>query len=130
MISDVISTTLDALLSPARNEFQRAQQQAMERIQRALQKAEDEIASTAQLMNQEQRLQAAEKELVKTEDYLLLALGSMFKAFRYATPQADQLFYGMSAKLLKTNASETVNSSSSKQYFGNEKEVTGEVIDN
>ncbi len=87
MLGKNISHRLDALINPLRNELRLAQEQAIERIQKIIFKAEKEVAQEGRFMTQEQRLNSATKELEKAEEHLLSALGSIVKAISYIAPQ-------------------------------------------
>ena len=86
MIPKIFTNTLNSLLNPNVKEIREAQEQAIERIQTTLMHAENEVAQKAPLMTEEQRLNEVENELKKTEEHLLSALGSLFKAVCYVAP--------------------------------------------
>jgi len=92
MIPKIFSNTLNSILNPNAKEIREAQEQALERIQNTLLNAESEVASKGQHMTDEQRLSAAEIELKKTEEHLLSALGSLFKAACYVAPQLNNKY--------------------------------------
>jgi hypothetical protein len=92
MFVKTISNRLDAIISPARNELRLAQEQALERIQQVISKAENEVALKGRFMSVEQRFQQAIKELENAEEQLLSALGSMVKALGYIAPEANPFF--------------------------------------
>jgi len=86
MTPKIFTNTLNSLLNPNIKEIREAQEQAIQRIQNTLLQAENEVAQKASLMTDEQRLNEVESELKKTEEHLLSALGSLFKAICYVAP--------------------------------------------
>jgi len=86
MIPKIFTNTLNSLLNPNIKEIREAQEQAIQRIHNTLLHAENEVAQKASLMTDEQRLNEVESELKKTEEHLLSALGSLFKAICYVAP--------------------------------------------
>lgn len=117
MIPKIFSNTLNAILNPNAKEIREAQEQSIARIQDTLLNAENEVTSKGQFMSDEQRINAAENELKKTEEHLLSALGSLFKAVCYVSPQINQLINGMSISF------------DGNQNVRNEKIVKGEVVE-
>ncbi len=117
MISKILST----IFTPAHNEIRKAQEQALERVRSVLLRAEADVANSSQLMTPEQRIKAAEKELEKTEEHLLSALSSMFKALCYVSPQVNQLLSSVPIK-----GGEFIARTQGRK---SEKAVNGEVIE-
>ena len=117
MIPKIFSNTLNSILNPNAKEIREAQEQSIARIQDTLLNAENEVASKGQFMSDEQRINAAENELKKTEEHLLSALGSLFKAACYVSPQINQFINGMSISF------------DGNRNIRNEKIVEGEVVE-
>lgn len=90
-LNKMISNRLDAIISPVRSELRLAQEQAIERIQNVIVKAETEVAEKGRFMTQDQRMQKALSELEKAEEQMLSALSSMVKALAYIAPQNNLL---------------------------------------
>lgn len=89
MLVKKISNRLDAIISPVRSELRLAQEQAIERIQQVIFKAEKEVAREGRFLTPEQRMHKAQSELEKAEEQLLSALGSMIKALWYIAPKEN-----------------------------------------
>jgi hypothetical protein len=124
MIGKTISNRLDAIISPARNEFRLLQEQAFERIQQVISNAETEAAHEGRFMTTEQRIQKAEKELEKAEKQILSALGSVIKALSYLAPQGSLFNRITPIKEIKGSVIEQVQNNSSKpklSFFGSKK---------
>ena len=107
MIPKIFSNTLSSLLNTNAKEVREAQEQSLERIQNTLLNAESEVARKGQYMTENQRLNAAESELKKTEEHLLSALSSLFKAACYVAPQLNNRYLN----------------------FKHEKSIKGEVVE-
>ena len=75
-----------------------AQEQASERIQKVLFKAEAEVADKVRFMNTEQRLDKANSELIQAEEHLLAALSSLYKALCYTVPHVSRALSGQAIK--------------------------------
>jgi hypothetical protein len=121
MIPKIFSNTLNSFLRPNAKEIREAQEQTIARIQGTLLNAESEVASKGQFMTDEQRLNAAENELKNTEEHLLSALGSLFKAACYVSPQFNQL--------IKNIPITQVGTYNGKRAFRSEKIIDGEVVE-
>jgi hypothetical protein len=91
MLGINITNRLDKMTSPGRYEIRRAQEKALERIQRTFQKAENEVQWKGQHLSPKQRMESAEKELVKAEEHLLSAISCMYKALCYTVPDVISL---------------------------------------
>ena len=89
MFGSMITNRLGTMISPARTEIRLAQEQALERINKVLRKAEKEVSHKGRFMSTEQRFSAAESELENAEQHLLSALSSMFKAINYMAPNIN-----------------------------------------
>ena len=118
MIPKIFSNTINSLINPNTKEIQEAQEQAIERIQSTLFDAESEVARLGQVMTEEQRFNAAEHELKKTEEHLLLALGSLLKASFYVAPQ-----------LINRISITMPFSNDRKQHFRVEKPISAEIVE-
>jgi hypothetical protein len=101
MFMKTMTQRLDAILAPARNEMRLAQEQAIERIQQVMVKAEKEVADNTRFMTDEQRVDTAEQELEKAEAHLLSALGSLYKALCYIAPTVNPLNHLAQIKEIK-----------------------------
>ena len=84
----MISNRIDAVMSPVRNELRLAQEQAMERIFKVIEKAEKEVDRESRFLSPQQRFELSMSELEKAEEHLLSALGSMVKALRFIAPES------------------------------------------
>lgn len=118
MMGKHISNRLDSIINPMRHELRLAQEQALERIQQVIFKAETEAAQESQFMTQEQRLKKATAELEKAEVQLLSALGSITKALSYIAPQNNLFVRFSPIKDIKGHVIDQVQDNSSTRKLG------------
>jgi len=98
MLIDKVANRLGFLSRAAQAEIRLAQEQAHERIQKVLFKAETEVTRKARFMSTEQRLDSANSELAEAEAHLLSALSSIYKALCYVAPQMSHMITGQTIK--------------------------------
>lgn len=130
MIVKNINNVMNSILDPFMGDVQKAQQASIERIRRALFKAEKEVVDKVESMNPDQRLQAAEQELDKAQEHMLSVVTSLYKSLLYLAPPAS-LWVGKSvdgAKFTVSSIDEFVRNKSGRTVKV-EKEIVGEVVE-
>lgn len=130
MIVKNINNVMNSILDPFMGDVQKAQQASIERIRRALFKAEKEVVDKVESMNPDQRLQAAEQELDKAQEHMLSVVTSLYKSLLYLAPPVS-LWVGKpvdGAKFTVSSIDEFVRNKSGRTVKV-EKEIVGEVVE-